>query len=99
MLEYPPDQQTLAGAGTWDGRARSVAVGGSGARAIALPNASTIGHSVWIIDAAGNSAAGNITIDPAGAATINGAGTLVLSSNFACALLQYTATNTWVRLT
>jgi hypothetical protein len=96
VLEYPPEQQTLAGSGTWDGRARSVAVGGSGARPIALPTGSFIGQTVDVFDAAGNAGSGTITVDPDGSATVNGASTTTLTTNFQVKRLRYMATNAWI---
>lgn len=97
-IEYVAPQQTLTGAGAWDGASESIAVFGSGARAITLVNPSILGWELLVIDAAGSAGAGSITIDPAGATTINGAATLVLATNFASARLRYVATGAWVRV-
>ena len=99
VLTYPADMQTIAGSGTWDGTSRSVAVGSSGARSIALPNGYFIGQEVEVFDLNGNAASGTITIDPDGAATINGAATTTLTTNYQAKRMRYVAANTWVRMT
>jgi hypothetical protein len=93
-------QVTTAASDTWDGSSVAVHVKGSGARSIALPEPTTPteGHVVTVVDALGNAAAGNITIDPSGSGTINGAGTLVLSTNYASARLQWVSAGVWVRV-
>jgi hypothetical protein len=103
-LEYPGTQQLVA-SGTWDGESHTLHVKGSGARTIALPDPDNgiPGTEVLIVDALGNSNAGNITIDPAASGTIASAGgaaasTLVLSTNYASARLQFIAAGTWVRV-
>ncbi len=99
VFTYPAEQQTLAGSGTWDGRARSVAVGGSGARSIALPDGYFIGQDVEVFDLNGNASGGTITIDPAGAAIVNGAANTTLTTNYQAKRLRYVAAATWVRMT
>lgn len=98
-LEYAGTQQLVA-SGTWDGESDTLHVKGSGARTIALPDPDNgiAGFELLIVDALGNSAAGNITIDPADAGTVNGSSTLVLSTNYASARLQFIAAGTWVRV-
>jgi hypothetical protein len=96
-LEYPGTQILLA-SGTWDLESDIVQVKGSGARAISLPDPTNDvpGATVLIVDALGNSAAGNITITPT--TSINGSATLVLSSNYASARLQWVSAGVWVRV-
>ena len=98
-LEYPGTQQLVA-TGTWDGESHTIHMKGSGARTITLPDPDNAipGSEVLIVDALGNSNAGNITIDPSASGTINGAATLVLSTNYASARLQFIAAGTWVRV-
>lgn len=99
-VEYLALAQVLVASGTWDGEALAVHVKGSGARAIALPDPDNLvpGFELLIVDALGNSNAGNITIDPSGSGTINGSGTLVLSTNYASARLQWIGAGVWVRV-
>ncbi len=99
VLSYPPEQQTLAGSGTWDGAARSIAVGGSGARTVTLANGSFIGQTVEVFDLNGNAASGTITVDPDGSATINGASTSTLTTNYQAKCFRYAAAASWVRMT
>lgn len=98
-LEYAGTQQLVA-SGAWDGESHTIHVKGSGARTISLPDPDNgiPGSEVLIVDALGNSNAGNITIDPDSSGTINGTGTLVLSTNYASARLQFVAAGTWVRV-
>lgn len=93
-------QVTTAASNTWDGSSVAVHVKGSGARSIALPDPTTPveGWVVTVVDALGNAAAGNITIDPAGSGTVNGATTLVLNANYASARLQWVSAGAWVRV-
>jgi hypothetical protein len=104
-LEYLPLTQVLLATGTWDGESLSVQVKGSGARTITLPDPDNAepGFEVLIVDALGNSGAGNITIDPSGGGTIATAGgsaasTLVLSTNYASARLHWVSAGVWVRV-
>jgi hypothetical protein len=92
--------QVLNVSGTWDQESEAVHVKGSGARAIALPDptADVEGFEVLVLDALGNAGAGNITIDPSGSGTINGSGTLVLSTNYASARLRWISAGVWVRV-
>lgn len=96
-LEYPGTQILLA-TGAWDREADTVQVKGSGARGVTLadPTNDVPGATVLIVDALGNSAAGNITITPT--TSINGSGTLVLSTNYASARLQWVSAGVWVRV-
>jgi hypothetical protein len=96
-LEYPGTQILLA-TGTWDAESDIVQVKGSGARTITLPDPTNDvpGATVLIVDALGNAAAGNITITPA--TSINGSATLVLSTNYASARLQWVSAGVWVRV-
>lgn len=98
-LEYLALAQILLASGTWDGSSLSVQVKGSGARSVALPDPTNLepGFEVLIVDALGNAAAGNITIDPSGSGTVNGSATLVLSTNFASARLHWVSAGAWVR--
>ncbi len=75
-------------------------VKGSGARTITLPDPTTAveGWEVLIVDALGNANAGNIVIDPSGSGTINGSGTLTLSTNYASARLRWISAGVWVRV-
>lgn len=99
-LEYRRLAQVITASDTWDRSSVAVHVKGSGARTVALPDPTTAveGWQVLIVDALGNSGAGNITIDPSGSGTINGSGTLVLSTNYASARLQWVSAGVWVRV-
>lgn len=97
--------QLLSATGTWDASSETIHVSGSGARTITLPDPTNAraGRTVRIVDVAGSAGAGNITIDPSGSGTIASAGgsaasTLVLSSNFASALLEWVSAGVWVRV-
>lgn len=98
--------QVLAGSGTWDGKSSIISVEGSGARLIALPEPDATllykGLQILVIDFAGNSNAGNITIDPASTGTIaNGAtvaSTLVLNTNNSFAYLLWRSAGNWQRV-
>lgn len=96
-LEYPGTQILLA-TGTWDQSADIVQVKGSGGRGVTLPDPTNDvpGATVLIVDALGNAAAGNITITPT--TSINGSATLVLSTNYASARLQWVSAGVWVRV-
>jgi hypothetical protein len=96
-LEYPGTQILLA-SGTWDQESDIVQVKGSGARGVTLPDPTNDvpGATVLIVDALGNAAAGNITITPT--TSINGSATLVLSTNYASARLQWVSAGVWVRV-
>jgi hypothetical protein len=96
-LEYPGTQILLA-TGTWDAESDTIHVKGSGARGVSLPDPTNDvpGATVLIVDALGNAAAGNITITPV--TSINGAATLVLSTNYASARLQWVSAGVWVRV-
>ncbi len=85
---------------TWDQSSVAVHVKGSGARTVTLPDPTTAveGWEVLIVDVLGNCNAGNITIDPSGSGTINGSGTLVLSTNYASARLRWISAGVWVRV-
>jgi len=93
-------QVTTTASATWDQSSVKVHVKGSGARTLNLPDPTTEveGWEVTIVDALGNSGAGNITIDPTGGGTINGSSTLVLSTNFASARLSWVSAGVWVRI-
>lgn len=99
-FEYRRLAQVITASDTWDQSSVAVHVKGSGARTVALPDPTTAveGWQVLIVDALGNSGAGNITIDPSGGGTINGSGTLVLSTNYASARLQWVSAGVWVRV-
>lgn len=99
-FEYRRLAQVITATGTWDQSSVAVHVKGSGARTVALPDPTTAveGWEVLIVDALGNSAAGNITIDPSGSGTINGSTTLVLSTNYASARLRWISAGVWVRV-
>lgn len=96
-LEYP-GTQILTATGSWDQESDIVQVKGSGARGVALddPTNDVPGATVLIVDALGNSAVGNITITPT--TSINGSATLVLSTNYASARLQWVSAGVWVRV-
>lgn len=99
-LEYRRLAQVVTTASsTWDQSSVAVHVKGSGARTVNLPDPTTAveGWEVLIVDALGNSNAGNITIDPSGSGTINGSGTLTLSTNYASARLRWISAGVWVR--
>ncbi len=99
-LEYLELAQVLVASGAWNGSSLSVQVKGSGARTITLPDPDNLipGFEVLIVDALGNSNAGNISIDPDGSGTINGSTTLTLSTNYASARLHWVAAGAWVRV-
>jgi hypothetical protein len=99
VLSYPAEQQTLAGSGAWDGAARSIAVGGSGARTVTLANGSFIGQTVEVFDLNGNASGGTITVDPDGATTINGSATSTLTTDYQAKRFRYVAASAWVRMT
>lgn len=69
-------------------------VKGSGARGVTLPSAAKFraGNRIILKDAAGSAAAGNITFTPA-SGTIDGAATLVFSSNYQTSTLVTDGTN------
>lgn len=92
--------QSLSATGTWDASSETVHVSGSGARTITLPDPTNAraGRTVRIVDVAGSAGAGNITIDPSGSGTINGSATLVLSSNYDAATLEWVSAGFWVRV-
>lgn len=70
----------------------------AGASSVVLPAALPVGTVLDVVDGKGDAAANNITIDPEGAGTINGAATLVLSVNYASARLVKIAAAAWLRL-
>jgi hypothetical protein len=70
----------------------------AGASSVVLPTALPVGSVLDIVDGKGDAAAHNITIDPEGAGTINGAASLVLSVNYASARLVKIASTAWLRL-
>jgi hypothetical protein len=65
----------------------------AGAVAVNLP-AGVDGQIYIIVDGKGDALSNNITINPNGAQTINGAASLVLNANRQAAILQYSATGT-----
>lgn len=100
-LEYRRLAQVVTTASsTWDQSSMAMHVKGSGARTVNLPDPTTAveGWEVTIVDALGNSNAGNITIDPDSGGTINGSSTLVLSTNYSSARLRWVSAGVWVRL-
>jgi hypothetical protein len=97
-LEYVPLQQTVTGSGTWDGKSETVAVFGSGARVITIPDADRVGREVIIIDAAGNASTSNIAMTPVSGSTINGFTSINFNSDYSKGTLRYVATHTWVRI-
>lgn len=92
-------QVVTTSSSTWDQSSVAVHVKGSGARTVNLPDPTTAveGWEVLIVDALGNAGAGTITIDPSGSGTINGAGTLALSTNYSSARLRWISAGVWVR--
>ena len=67
------------------------------ARTIALPAATTTGQRIVVADLSGSCSATNtITINRAGADTINGATSYVLSSPYAFVILKANGSNKWV---
>lgn len=100
-LEYRRLAQVVTTASsTWDQSSVAIHVKGSGARTVNLPDPTTAveGWEVLIVDALGNSNAGNITIDPDSGGTINGSSTLVLSTNYSSARLRWVSAGVWVRV-
>ena len=100
-LEYRRLAQVVTTASsTWDQSSVAVHVKGSGARTVNLPDPTTAveGWEVLIVDALGSAGAGNITIDPSGSGTINGSGTLALSTNYSSARLRWVSAGVWVRV-
>lgn len=69
------------------------------ARTVNLPAASTLkdGNSFEVKDEAGTAGANNITIDPNGSETIDGAATAVVNSNYGC-IKFYTDGTNWFTL-
>lgn len=108
-LEYRPPVQRATGSATWavgpGQSAEAIHVFGSGARTITLPNVAANdsaydGMSVLIVDAAGTSAAGNISIVPGGGGTINGSAGLLFVANYSSVRLRLVtkASNAWVKV-
>src|SRR5712692_89267 len=62
------------------------------ATAITLPPTPKKGQTLAIMDGKGDAGTNNITITGAAAATIDGASSLVFTSNYAAAILQYNGT-------
>ncbi len=89
--------QTITGSGTWDGVSGIVLVKGSGARNIAIPNPTDAAEATTVkfVDAAGNSAANVITLDPSGAGTIAGASTQTISTNGTSKSIVFISTGVW----
>lgn len=91
-------RKTVAGGGAIPNYSSYVAVTGSGARSITLPAASTqLGLVLTIKDEQGNAAAGNITVNRAGADTIEGATSAVINANYGFLRLMSVAGG-WVRV-
>ena len=91
-------QVVTTASSTWDRSSVAVHVKGSGARAVSLPDPTTPveGWEVLIVDALGNAGSGTITITPD--TSINGSGTLALSTNYSSARLRWISAGTWVRV-
>lgn len=68
-----------------------------GAVSVVLPSALPVGTVIDIIDGTGDASSNNITIDPEGADTINGAATLVLNADYASARVTKTEAGKWLR--
>lgn len=67
---------------------------GSGARTVTTDaSAQALGRILIIVDAAGNAAANNITFDPVGSVTVNGAATAVINTNRGVLRLYCDGTN------
>lgn len=96
-IDYVKAAQIITGSGAWDGESEAILVFGSGARTITLGRGDIIGRKVEVVDAAGTSGAGDITIDPDGTDTVNGATTMAITSNYTSRVLIYAAVGVWVR--
>jgi hypothetical protein len=97
-LDYVPPAQSITGSGTWNGTSTCILVFGSGARTITVGRADIVGRRLEIVDAAGSSAAGTITIDPDGTDTINGASaSITITSDWDSRALRYVAAGAWAR--
>jgi hypothetical protein len=95
-LEYHPQQQIIAGSGTWDGKSPVILVTGSGARSITLPLPSASGRrDVQILDVEGTSDPGTITAVLTGATLATG-GTASMTSNYARMALVYVGSTVWM---
>ncbi len=86
--------QDLAGAGAWDGLSNTLYVGGSGARAVTLPNATQVNWELLIVDDAGTAGAGTITVTGVGA--INGGNTI--TANYGNLRVRYRGAGVWVKV-
>lgn len=89
--------QTITGSGTWDGFSGVVLVKGSGARLIAIPDPTDLAEGVTVkfVDAAGNSGAGTITLDPSGGGTIAGAATQTITTNGTSRSIVFISAGVW----
>lgn len=67
-----------------------------GAVSVVLNAAAPIGKVVRVVDGTGDAASNNVTITDAGAATINGASSLVLNTNKGWIFLLKSSSTTWV---
>lgn len=67
---------------------------GTGAWTLTLPTAALeAGKAYLVMDIGGNAAVNNITVDTAGAETINGGADITLATNYGCAFIFSDGTN------
>jgi hypothetical protein len=102
ILNKYPAAQVITGSGTWDQRTDRIQVKGSGARVITIPDPldPVVGQELLITDANGSAGAGNITVDPSGTNSLDGAasGTTIITTNWQSRRLQWLGTGAWVRI-
>lgn len=91
-VEYVGPQE-ITGSGVWNGKARSIMVRGSGARAITLGLAPYVGYEVRLVDADGSAGAGTITATAGGGTSLTG--TATLTSNYQSRLYCFVDALEW----
>ncbi len=87
--------QVAAGSATWDGLARQVLVGGTGARSIVLKNGYFLGQTVEVVDAAANAGSGTITVSVSEGAI---AGSLTITADGESRRYMYVSAAQWRRV-